>query len=109
MNFLVLFLPFFAQRAEGIIQGVSLMALGDVQPYLKTAYCAAVISMIVMGVLTLAMQRCQMAMWVKSKTTVSLVLGGIVVLLFIVSSQPYAAVFAFTLLTIKAVMLIKRP
>ena len=105
---MLLFLPFFAKDADGIIQSVSLIALGGVQPYLKIAYFAIVILMIVMGVLTLALQSCQWAAWIKSKTTVSLTLGAMAVLVFVISSQPYAAVFAFALLAIKALILIKR-
>ena len=105
---LLLFLPFFAEDADGIIQSVSLIALDGVQPYLKVAYLAVVIGTTVMGILTLTLQNCQAVVWVKSKTTVSLALGAILVLLFMISSQPYAAVFAFVLLTIKALILIKR-
>ena len=105
---LLLFLPFFAEKADGIIQSVSLIALDGVQPYLKIAYFAVVILMIVMGVLTLALQNCQWVAWLKSKTTISLILGAIAVLVFTISSQPYGAVFAFALLAIKALMLIKR-
>ena len=64
--------------------------------------------MIIMGILTLALQNCQWVAWVKSRTMISLMLGAIAVLVFIISSQPYAAVFAFVLLVIKALMLIKR-
>ena len=105
---MLLFLPFFAEKADRIIQGVSLIALDGVQPYVKTAYLAVVISMSVMGVLTLALQNCQAAAWIKSKTMISLILGAIAVLAFMISSQPYAAVFAFALLAIKASLLIKR-
>lgn len=105
---LLLFLPFFAEDADGIIQSVSLIALGGVQTYLKIAYLVVVITMTVMGVLTLTLQNCQVSVWVKNKTMVSLMLGAILVLLLMISSQPYAAVFAFVLLTIKALMLIKR-
>ena len=105
---LLLFLPFFAEDADGIIQSVSLIALDGVQPYLKIAYLTVVIGTTVMGILTLTLQNCQAVVWVKSKTTVSLALGAILVLLFMISSQPYAAVFAFVLLTIKALILIKR-
>ena len=105
---LLLFLPFFAEDADGIIQSVSLIALGGVQTYLKIAYLVVVITMTVMGVLTLTLQNCQVSVWVKNKTMVSLILGAILVLLLMISSQPYAAVFAFVLLTIKALMLIKR-
>ena len=105
---MLLFLPLFAEKADGAVQSVSLIALGGVQPYLKIAYLAVVIAMIVMGIMTLALQNVQAMAWVKSKTVLSLVLGAILVLLLIISSQPYAAVFAFVLLAIKALMLIKR-
>ena len=105
---ILLFLPFFAEKMDGIIQSVSLIDLGGVQPYLKTAYLAVAIAMIVMGILTLALQNLPATAWEKSKTTVSLVLGAIMVLLFVISLQPYAAVFTLTLLAIKVFMLIKR-
>lgn len=105
---MLLFLPFFAEKIDGIIQSASLIALDGIQAYLKIAYFAVVILMIIMGVLTLALQNCQWVAWVKSKTMISLMLGAIAVLVFIISSQPYAAVFAFVLLVIKALMLIKR-
>lgn len=105
---MLFFLPFFAEKAEGIIQSVSLIALSGVQPYLKIAYFSVVISMIVMGILTLALQNCQWVAWIKSKTKISLMLGAIAVLVFMISPQPYAAVFSFALLAIKALLLIKR-
>jgi transcriptional regulator with XRE-family HTH domain len=105
---MLLFLPFFAEKSDGAIQSVSLITLEGVQSYLKITYLAVVIAMTVMGILTLALQNCQAKAWIKSKTTISLTLGAILVLIFMISSQPYAAVFAFVLLTIKALMLIKR-
>ena len=105
---MLLFLPFFAEKIDGIIQSASLIALDGVQAYSKIAYFSVVILMIIMGILTLALQNCQWVAWVKSKTMISLMLGAIAVLVFIISSQPYAAVFAFVLLVIKALMLIKR-
>ena len=105
---MLLFLPFFAEKADGAIQSVPLITLEGVQLYLKITYLAVVIAMTVMGILTLALQNCQAKAWIKSKTTISLTLGAILVLIFMISSQPYAAVFAFVLLTIKALMLIKR-
>jgi len=104
---MLLFLPFFAEKEDGLIQSVLLISLDGVQPYLKIAYLALVISMIVMGILRLALQSCQRLSWFKSKGTVSLVLGAIAVLVFVISSQPYAAVFAFALLVVKVLLLIK--
>ena len=105
---MLLFLPFFAEKREEFVRSVSLIALDGVQPYVTIAYLAVVGSMIVMGISALALPNCQWVVWVKSKTTVSLILGVIAVLVFMISSQPYAAVFAFALLAIKVLMLIKR-
>ena len=105
---MLLFLPFFAEKADGIIQSVSLITLNSVQSYLKIVYLGVVISMIIMGILTLALQNCQAIAWQKSKTMISLILGAIAVFVFMISSQPYAAAFAFSMLVIKGIMLIKR-
>lgn len=105
---LLLFLPFFAVRADGVIKEVSILALYDIQPYLKTAYIVFVGIMIVLGIITLALQNCSQRLWTQSKSVLSLTLSAAGVCLFIISQQPYAAVFVFAFLIIKALMLIKR-
>ena len=105
---LLLFLPFFGQKADGVIREVSLLALSDIQPYLKTAYIAFVGIMIVLGIITLALQNCRQRLWIQSKSILSLILSAVGVCLFMISQQPYAAVFVFAFLIIKALMLIKR-
>ena len=105
---LLLFLPFFGQKADGFIRSVSLLALSNIQTYLKTAYIAFVGIMIVLGVMTLALQNCRQRLWIQSKSVLSLSLSAGGVCLFIISQQPYAAVFVFAFLIIKALMLIKR-
>ena len=105
---LLFFLPFFADGADEAIQSVSLIMLDGVQLYLKFAYFAVVIGTVVVGILMLALQNCRAAVWIKSKTPISLAFGMASVLLFMISLQPYAAIFAFVLLVIKAFMLIKR-
>ena len=105
---LLLFLPFFGQKAGGVIRSVSLLTLSDIQPYLKTAYIAFTGTMILLGIITLALQNCRQRLWVQSKSVLSLALSAVGVCLFIISQQPYAAVFAFAFLIIKALMLIKR-
>ena len=104
---MLLFLPFFAENTEGVIRSVSLIMLDGVQPYLKAAYFIVVLGTFFAGVLALALQNCQKAFWTKSKTNISLMLGTVSVLLFVISSQPYAAVFAFVLLLVKVFILIK--
>ena len=101
------FLPFFGQTVDGILQEVSLLSLNEIAPYLRTAYFVVVIGIIIWGVLTLALQNCRQTFWVRNKSKITLVLNTVGALLFIISSQPYAAAFLFIFLVIKALMIIK--
>ena len=105
---LLFLLPFFGQKVNGAIQEVSLLTLTEIQLYLKILYLVIVVGMTAFGILTLALRSCNGACWVKYKSKVSLSVNAIGVFLFIISQQPYAAVFAFAFLIIKALMLIKR-
>ena len=104
---LLLFLPLFGQEAEGMIRSVSLLSLTDIGLYLKISYFAAIAVSGVWGILILALQNCTRLFWSGAKYKISLALSGASVLLFIISSQPYAALLAFIFLTIKVLMLIK--
>ena len=99
---LLFFLPFFAARTEAV--SASLWALEGVQWYLRAAYFAVVLGTSAVGGLMLAAPH----VWTSLTCRASLVLGTVAVLLFTVSTQPYAAVFAFVLLIIKALLLCKR-
>ncbi|MBE6718642.1 MAG: helix-turn-helix transcriptional regulator [Ruminococcaceae bacterium] len=100
-----LFLPFFAQKENGIIQEVSLLSLSKIASYLKIGYYVVIIGTIIFGIFTLALQNFNYKFWKKIKRFVSLILNTVGVLLFIISSQPYAASFLFVFLIIKALML----
>ena len=105
---LLFLLPFFGQKANGAIQEVSLLALTEIQLYLKVLYLVIVTGMTALGILTLALRNSNCAFWIQNKSKVSLLVNAIGVFLFIISQQPYAAVFVFAFLIIKALMLIKR-
>ena len=105
---LLLFLPFFAIRSDGVVYPESLLSLDGVQVYLKASYLAVVVGMVVIGILLLALQGCQSRLWLSIKTKVSLALGEVAIALFIVSSQPYAALFVFVLSIIKTLIIIKK-
>ena len=102
-----LFLPFFGQNVNGIVQEVSLLALKETMFCLRAMYYAIVISIAIYGILTLAFQNCQEVFWVKNRDKISLMLNAASVLLFIISSQVYAGALLFIFLTIKALILIK--
>lgn len=104
---MLFFLPFFGQKAPPVIQAVSLLSLTDAKLYLRTAYVAAVAGMAFLGILTLALQTSQNPIWMKNKHKLSWMLNAAGALLFIISSQPYAAALLFLFLAVKALMLIK--
>lgn len=98
-----LFLPFFGQTVDGKILSVSLLSLDQISVGLKIAYFIAVISIALLGILTLALQGCGQRLY-----RISIGLGAISVLLFIISPQPYAAAVLFIFLLIKVLLLIKK-
>lgn len=106
---LLLFLPLFATETDGGVQTASLLTMTGAEVYLTAAYYAVVGGAILTGILTLALQGLAVTVWVKTKTVLSLSIGVVAVLLFIISRQPYAATLAFCLLAVKTVTVMKRP
>ena len=102
------FLPFFGQKTGGTIQAVSLLSFSEISAWLRACYFAAVIGISLWGILTLALQSFSHPLWTRCKRNVSLFLSGGSVLLFIISLQPYAAVFLFVFLAVKAFLLIQK-
>ena len=103
-----LFLPIFGQQTGGALEEVSLLRLTGLAPYLRAAYLIPVAGLILLGILTLALQNFPNPLWLRVKRKLSLILGGVGTLLFILSPQPYAAAFLFLLLLIKALILSKK-
>lgn len=104
---LLFFFPFFAQRAEGTVRAVSLLALEGTAWYGKIPQMAFAAAMTLCGVVTLALQNGEAAWWMRWKDKISLGLSAAAALLFIAGLHPYAAAFAFVFLVIKALMMIK--
>ena len=103
------FLPFFGQQRDGMIRAVSLAALTEISPWLKTAYYAVIIGTVLWGILILALQNCRKEFWSKNKYLLSLGFNVVGTLLFIASQQPYGAAFLFLFLMIKGILLTKKP
>jgi transcriptional regulator with XRE-family HTH domain len=105
---LLVFLPFFAVRTADGAQEASLLTLVGVQPYLMVLYFAVVVAIALLGIATLCLQNVTHPVWSRIKTTLSIAFSLAAVLLFIVTLQPYASVFAFALLGVKVFLAIKR-
>ena len=104
---LLLFIPLFAVRGEDALKTVSLIAFNGVKIYLKIIYLVFIISTVLTGIFSLALQNVQNKLWEKYKIKLSLLFSTVLVLLFIVSLQPYAAVLTLSLLIIKVISLVK--
>ena len=104
---LFFFLPFFGQQCDGFTQAVSLSGLTEISAYLKVLYYLAAIILILLGILNLTLQQTPFAFWDRNRNTISFFANGGCVLLFIVSTQPYAAAFLFLFFTIKGLLLAK--
>ncbi|MEE0946879.1 MAG: helix-turn-helix transcriptional regulator [Acutalibacteraceae bacterium] len=105
---MLLFLPFFRQKANGIVQGISLFALTEISPYLKTTYYVFVFLIIIEGILTFALQNCTQRLWVQNKSKMSLFVNFAGVILFVISMQPYGTTFLLAILAIKILTLTKK-
>lgn len=101
-------LPFFEQTADGVIREVSLLSLTEISSWLKAVYCMVILGLIVWGILTLALQNCHLAVWVRNKHNISLAFNAAGALLFIISLQPYAATVLFIFLAVKVLLLINK-
>ena len=97
----LLFMPFFGQNVGNTVVQVSLPVLTEVSLYTKTAYYVVLLSMILYGVISLLIKH-------KGKTTFSLLLNVVAVMMFIISPQPYAAALLFVFLAIKVLILLKK-
>lgn len=102
-----LFFPLFSQKLDEVIYAVSLLSLTEIQPYLKVVYFVLVIATILFGILSLALQNCQKPFWEKVKSKISLALNFSTLILFIISSQPYASIFMLVFIAIKTLLIAK--
>ena len=99
---LLFFLPFFGQSGADGIRAVSLFSLTEISAYLKAAYGILTAATALWGICLLALQGLP-----RQKMDISLCASVAAILLFTLSRQPYAAVFALALLGGKVFFLLK--
>jgi hypothetical protein len=91
---------FFAQNIGGAIETSSLAALHTIPLYLKLAYYFFVAATVVSGAINFLCRKS-----ISKKLSIALSISGL--FLFIISRQPYAAIFLLSLLIIKTLALLK--
>lgn len=99
---LLFFLPFFGQSGTDGIRAVSLFSLTEISAYLKAAYGILTAATALWGICLLALQGLP-----RQKLGISLLGSIAAILLFTLSRQPYAAMFALALLGGKVLFLLK--
>lgn len=107
MMALLFFLPFFGQQEGNKIVEVSLTALKIIPSYIYIPYVVFVSVSVVLGVLILSLQNSDYSFWRKYRLKISLVISILLALMFIITGQPYAAVYAFSIILTKGFLLIK--
>ena len=105
---LLFFLPLFAQRIGTIVNEVSLLKLTYFSPYIRISFILLTVFTAIFGVLLLALQNYDKKFWLNYKYKISFFLSILEIIMFIASLQPYAAIFLFSLLIIKVLILIKK-
>lgn len=105
---LLIFLPFFGRRFEAGVDAIPLLHLGEIAPLLKNVYWLAVLFLVVWGILCLVLHFCHFNILHRIGGCMSLLLNGLAALIFVISPQPYAAVYLLFILSLKAVMLLKQ-
>lgn len=103
---LLFFLPFFGQSGADGIRAVSLFSLTEISAYLKAAYGILTAATTLWGICLLALQG-RDSLLPRQKMSISLCASLGAILLFTLSRQPYAAVFALVLLGGKVLFLLK--
>ena len=105
---LLFFLPWFGQTVDGALQEVSLLSLTAVASYMRCLYLSTVGGLVLLGLLLLVLPNGRWMLWDRYKHRLSLFLYLLGVLLFVLGSQPYAAVFLLAFLSIQVLLLLKQ-
>lgn len=101
---LLLFLPFFGEKVDGMVREVSLLALTSIALPVRILYWVVVVGTSAFGMVTWAIRRYEGAFWLRYTHLLSLLWSGAGVLLFILSPQPYAAALLFVFFAIKVIL-----
>lgn len=103
---LLYILPIFGLNINGVVKSVSLLNLSTNES-IKILFMLVSTLGIIMGLLTLSLQKYDNDKWNQAKINVSLGINVISMSLFILTKQPYAGFLIVSLLFIKLFLLLK--
>lgn len=105
---LLLFIPIFGQKEGDYVRQVSLLFIENLPIYIEVGYYVVICLTALFGAFLLALQNWENGIWNKIKVNISLILSIVNVIAFISTLEPYAATYAFILLLIKGIVVLKR-
>lgn len=103
---LLYILPIFGLNINGVVKSVSLLNLSTNES-IKILFMLVSTLGIIMGLLTLSLQKYDNDKWNQAKINISLGINVISMSLFILTKQPYAGFLIVSLLFIKLFLLLK--
>lgn len=102
----LLFLPVFGNGADSPAS-VSLFQLTGIRPWLKTVFIVLIGITTLNGICGVILSRFDRPVWNKHRLVTGMALSVISVAVFIGTRQPYAGIICFSILVIKAWLIIK--
>ena len=102
----LLFLPVFGNGTDSPAS-VSLFALTGIQPWLKILFIAVICLIILNGFCGVILSRFDQPVWNRHRMITGMALSVTGVCVFIGARQPYAGIICFSILVIKAWLMIK--
>lgn len=108
INILLFFIPVFASRSEDAIKSISLFSMNATDNNLYYIYIICVIMIILFGIMEISLQNFQNVFWKKSSGFISIGMTVVVTVIFVLSSQPYAAFLELWILVTKGVLYAKQ-
>jgi transcriptional regulator with XRE-family HTH domain len=107
MALVFIFLPFYGQKQNGVIQLVNLFTFQDTDNFVRAAYFLVLILMAFFGAAELVIRNEENAKILKNAKVLSICIQTIAIMVFILTQQPYVTFLLFVFMMIKIVLLIK--
>lgn len=103
LTVLLLFLPIFGNDGSS----VTLFSITEIGTWLKIVFIAVIALTVVNGFCTVVISNFDKPVWNRHRLITGIALSVVGTVVFILTRQPYAGVFFFCLLVIKAFLLLK--
>ncbi len=106
-SLMLILLPLYPNRAEGHIYSVNLFGYTDSSPWIRVVCWVVFSVLVVLGTAKIILTKIKTDKGNKTVTGISLLLGCLAVLFFVLTRQAYVAALMFLLLSVKGLLLFR--